>query len=323
MASSTKLLIAESKGFSGKALQNLQRFFDVDCADLDRHALLKRVAAYDLLWVRLRSRIDAEIFDAAANLKGVITATTGLTHIDLDDAHARGIEILSLKGETDFLRDIRATAELTIALTLALIRKLPGAMESVQHGEWERDRFVGTELYQKTVGIIGYGRLGSLVARNFTAFGAQVVVNSRDLVPGQTIDGHKCLTLSKLLGVSDIVSLHVNYEPENHHLLSARHFDLMKQGGYFINTSRGELIDEQSLIGALWAGRLAGAAVDVVANEVSGSLSESPLLAFGREHPNLIITPHIGGATFESLSKTEIFLAQKAIERFATAAIRN
>lgn len=307
------LLIAESSDFCAEAAALLKEHFRAEFADLDGEELLQRVATCEYLWVRLRHRIDARVFDAAPKLRAIITNTTGLNHIDTDEASRRGIEVISLRGETEFLRTIRATAELTIGLTLALLRKVPAAHAQVCAGLWNRDRFRGQEIFGKTVGIVGYGRLGQLVAEYFAAFGARVVVHDRRLVIGDSVDGHAICGLMELLSASDIVSVHLSYEPDNRHFFAAIEFQTMKPSAVFINTARGELVDESALLAALESGRLAGAALDVVESEHQATPNRARLVRFACSSDRLVLTPHIGGNTYESTARTEMFLSEKLV----------
>ncbi len=316
MHDNMRLLISESDGFSSEALEILRTTFEVTTADLDKDQIIGVIDSYDFLWVRLRSYIDHQVFDAAKRLRAVATNTTGLNHIDLVAAHERGIAIHSLKGQTEFLKEIRATAEHTLALCLALIRKIPQAYAHVLEGQWNRNAFQGREIHRKTVGIIGYGRLGKIVADYFRVFGARVIVTSADIAPGTTIDTFETTSLETLLRESDIVSLHVNFVPENTKLISAREFSLMKQSALFINTARGELVDEAALCEALRSGTISGAAVDVVSNEQRRNTDQNCLIEFARHSDNVLITPHIGGNTAESLAKTEAFLARQLVSHF-------
>lgn len=306
-----RLLIAECSRFSPRAISILSESFEVELADLDREGLLQRVAGFNFLWVRLRNLIDAEVMDAAPALRTVITNTTGLNHIDLDHAKRRGIDIVSLRGETKFLHRIRATAEHTIALTLALLRRIPDAHVHACDGQWDRNLFRGSEIYEKTVGIVGYGRLGRIAARYFCAFDASVIIHSLDLTPGTVVDSLPVVGLPQLLADADIVSLHVNYEPENEGLFGKAEFDQMKPDAVFVNTARGELVDENALADALESGKLAGAAIDVVRGEQTHDFAPSRLVQLARNLGNVVLTPHIGGNTHESLAKTELFLAKK------------
>lgn len=302
--------MSEVREFSPDALSLLEQYFDVHTLDSDRSALLRAVKDTDVLWVRLRHSIDSEVMDLAPNLKLIVSPTTGLNHIDEAECARRGISILSLRGETGFLREIRATAELTVGLMLSVMRHIPDAVVQVRQGDWNRDRFKGYELAQKRVGIVGHGRLGRLVAEYLQAFGCDVVACDPNPVEPPDVP---LVTLTELLETSDIVSLHINLTTENEGFFDDGCFDSIKRGAWLINTARGELVDEAALLVALRSGRIAGAALDVLANEDSGGMQEHPLVAYARSHNNLIITPHIGGATYESMAKTELFMTRKLI----------
>jgi D-3-phosphoglycerate dehydrogenase / 2-oxoglutarate reductase len=309
-----KTLVAESSGFSTQAAALLQELGDLVLADLSRGDLMRAVRGADILWVRLRHRIDAEVFAAAAGLRIVVTPTTGLNHIDVEGAHQRGIRVLSLRGEVDFLREVRATAEHTLALLLALLRRLPAAAMHVCGGGWNRDLFPGHELSGKVAGVVGYGRLGRLVAHSLKALGARVLV-ADPYVERETVEsGLQLLSLDELLRKAEIVTLHVAYSSTTHGFFGQREFALMREGGWFVNTSRGELVDEIALLAALRSARLAGAALDVITDEYSGELSNHPVIRYAREHDTLIVTPHIGGCTVESMEKTEVFMAKRLVE---------
>lgn len=316
-----KILIAESRGFSTAALQTLRGVAEIVEADLDRSGLLTAIGDTDILWVRLRNQIDAEVFDAAPRLKVVVTPTTGLNHIDQQEAARRGIRIVSLKGEVAFLKDVRATAELTVGLILNLMRNLLPATRDTLAGNWNRDAFQGHELYGKTAGIVGYGRLGHIVARYLQAFDMRVLVNDPDLDPEDLEPGLNRVPLDKLLRESDIVSLHVNLCDDTYGLFGKNEFEAMRPGAWFINTARGELVDEQALLDALRSGRLAGAALDVLCDEKSNGMGHSALVEYAQTHPQLIITPHIGGCTHESMEKTERFLAGRLVSSLAAGAM--
>jgi D-3-phosphoglycerate dehydrogenase len=309
-----RTLVAESQGFSARAAELLQQVGDVVLADLGRADLLRAVHGAEVLWVRLRHRIDAEVLAATPTLRIIVTPTTGLNHIDVEEAHQRGIRVLSLRGEVDFLREVRGTAEHTLALLLALLRCLPAAAVHVRGGGWNRDLFRGHELFDKTVGVVGYGRLGRLVARSLKALGARVLVADPHVREETVEAGLRLLLLDDLLREADIVTLHVAYASATHGFFGGREFSLMKERSWFVNTSRGELVDEAALLAALRSGRLAGAALDVITDEQSVQLSDNPLIRYARDHDTLIVTPHIGGCTVESMAKTELFMAQRVVE---------
>jgi D-3-phosphoglycerate dehydrogenase len=310
------IFVSESSRFSPDALRLLESLGRVELADVQNRAeLLTKVSRADILWVRLRHRIDAEVMDAAPRLRAIATATTGLNHIDLDETKHRNIRVISLRDHTDFLRDIYATAEHTMALIFALIRQVPAATRHVTDGGWNRDLFVGRELHGKKAGIVGYGRVGRMVARQLAAFGMHVVAADPALqaksAETETEDGVEVASLETLLATSDLVTLHVNFNEKTRGFFGASQFALMKPNAWFVNTSRGELVDEAALLGALRRGRIAGAALDVLSSEDSSGMAANPLVQYARDHHNLLITPHIGGCTVESTAKTEIFIAQQ------------
>lgn len=309
------ILMSESTDFSNFALMELESTAEVRMKDLNREQLLQEVGFVDVLWVRLRHIIDGEVMNAGPQIKFIATPTTGLTHIDLSTALEKGIEVVSLKGETEFLREIRATAEHTIALLLGLIRNLNAAAEHVKDGGWNRELFRGSELHNKTAGIVGYGRLGRIVAEYLAAFGVEVLVYDPVHLNDQIENGVRLVDLEYLLANSDIVSLHVNLTPENEKFFGIYHFNLIKEGAIFVNTSRGELIDEDALLNALVSGKLAGAALDVLTEENSIGMDSNKLVEYAKKNSSLLITPHIGGCTLESMHKTEEFLARKLIAR--------
>jgi D-3-phosphoglycerate dehydrogenase / 2-oxoglutarate reductase len=310
-----RLLISESHGFPPAALARLHEVADVTAADLDRSALEHEIGGADILWVRLRHRIDDALLARAPHLKMIASPTTGLTHIDLDAAARRGVRVLCLRGETSFLKDIRATAEHTVGLILSLIRHIPAAAAHVVAGGWDRDRFQGVELYGKTVAVIGYGRLGQIVARYLQAFDCRVL--AVDPKPSGT--SVEFCSLEDALRAADIVTLHVNLTSESRQFFGANQFASMRTGSYFINTSRGELVDESALLVALRSGRLAGAALDVLCEEHSEGMAAHPLVQFAETHSNLLLTPHIGGCAVEAMQKTEMFLAERLLSALASS----
>ena len=309
---SARILISESTGFSRTALSKLQSVGEVIAADLDRPGLLSSIDGVDVLWVRLRHRIDAEVLAAAGSLRILASPTTGLDHLDLVGAARRNIKVISLRDAGDFLKNVPATAELTLGLMLSLMRHIPSAVEDVAAGHWERDRFKGHEIRGKTVGIVGYGRLGRLVGAYLRAFGATIV--AADPYVSTSEAGIEMVSLPALLRVADVVTLHVTLSETTRALIDSEALALMKPGALLINTSRGEVIDSEALIRALQSKHLGGAALDVVAEESAQGVGSLPLVVYAREHNDLIITPHIGGCTFESMESTEVFVAERVCE---------
>lgn len=308
---SINILNAEPLGYSAKAGALLAQLGEVSAKEMTRSRLLKELDHYDVLIVRLAHQIDREVINAGGRLRAIVTATTGLDHIDLEYAQGRGITVLSLRGETEFLQEVRATAEHTWALLLGLLRNIVPASIAARQGNWDRDRFRGRELNGKRLGIVGLGRLGQKIARYGQVFG--MAVGAFDPLVREWIDGvRREPTLTDLLKKSDILSLHVSLNTETQGMIGATELALLPAGAVLVNTSRGQLIDESALIKALKRRHLAGAALDVVAQERNSEKRRlSPLLDYAGTHENLLITPHIGGATYESMAKTEVFMAHK------------
>jgi len=304
------IVVTESTGFSKCAADRLRTCGRVVMGDFDRTLLLTSVQEADVLWVRLRHRIDREVMEAAPNLRAIATPTTGVNHIDLAEAARRNIHVISLQGATEFLRNVYATAEHTLALIFALLRHLPGACEHVINGSWNRDLFVGRELHGKRAGVIGCGRIGRMVAGYLRAMGMRVLVTDSQNIGRPSQRGIELVSLSHLLYASDIVTLHIPLSEYTRGFFGEREFSRMKPGSWFINTARGELVNEDALLQALCDGRLAGAALDVLCDEYSaGGMSNNSIVQYACNHENVLITPHIGGCTNESREKTESFLA--------------
>ena len=306
-----RILNAEPLGYCDEARAILGQLGELTAGTLSRAELLSQLPDYDILIVRLAHQIDREVIDAGRRLQAIVTATTGLDHIDVEYARTQGIAVLSLRGESEFLHTVSATAEHTWALLLALLRRIPGAFASVRQGEWNRDDFRGHELEGKRLGIVGLGRMGQKVARYGLVFGMKVA--AYDPYAAEWMDGvARSPALPELLQRCDVLSLHVPLNAETRGLISADELVLLPAGAVLVNTSRGEVVDERALVQALENGHLAGAALDVIADEREPEKrNQSPLLAYARSHDNLIITPHIAGATHESMAKTEVFMARK------------
>jgi D-3-phosphoglycerate dehydrogenase len=318
-----RILLAEKSSFSERGIQAISAIAPTDLDDLTQEQLAEKISAYEILVLRLGLNVDSNVLEAGQKLCIVGTPTTGLDHIDMKTAKQRGVAVVSLQGERAFLEQVYATAEHTFALLLSLIRCIPSAFMSVKRNEWRRDLYRGYELNGKTLGLIGCGRLGSMVAGFGKAFGMRVLIYDphQTRLP-ETVE--VCRSLDELLEASDVVSLHATLNEETIGMLSFEQFQRMRQGAILINTARGGIINEKALLQALDSQRLAGAGLDVLCDEhfmsgynqsngdnQSGGKISHLLLEYAREHNNLIITPHIGGATFESVEKADLFLANK------------
>lgn len=291
------------------ALDVLRPIAEIETRQPTREALLAGIEKADAYFASLHVRADAEVLERARRLRVIATSTTGLDHIDLDVAAQKGIQILSLKEETAFLDSVTATAEMTWALLLATIRRLPWAFDAAKRGEWARDRFRGQQIAGMTMGILGYGRLGRIVGEYAKAFRLRVLacdVRAVDPAPGVEL-----VDLPTLLRESDILSVHIHLTPENRGLLSRREFAAMKPGAILVNTSRGAILDQGAFLEALANGPLAGAGIDVIEGEWQDDLAEHPLIRYANTHENLVISPHIGGVTHQSQRMTLEFTARK------------
>lgn len=302
-----RFLIAEPRNFSLDAIAILGEVAEVKTRVIVQEEVLQALSEYDGIWIRLGLRVGADDIPSSPRCRYVVAATTGIDHVDTAALERHGIQVVSLQGHTEFLESVRATAEHTLALLLALVRNVPSAHQSVLAGKWNRDAFRGIELNGKTAGIIGYGRLGRAMAGYLVSLGMSVLAYDPYV---ESVAGgvEKLDSLDELLSRSDVVSMHVALTDATRGMLDSRCFSLMKPGAFLVNTSRGAVINEEALLSALRSGTLAGAALDVISGEPAVDL-EHPLVVYARDHKNLILTPHIGGAAFGVMERCETYLA--------------
>ena len=310
-----KVLITESKDFSAKAIKRMKRAgWQVVKGRCDHQKLQKSINQYDGIIVRLGIKVDKRIINATKRTKFIATPTTGIDHIDVKTAKLRGIKVISLQGENNFLKTITPTAELAVGLMLNLIRNIIPASQEVLVGKWERERWVGRSMKGRTVGIIGMGRLGTITARLVTALGAKVIYHDPHKHYGRYTKVRSLATLAK---AADIVSVHVPLNTETTGLIGQDYFNRAKSGQILINTSRGAVVRERDLIVALRRKRIGGAGLDVITDEMSGQIQNNQIIRYARHHDNVIITPHIGGATYDEMRRVEEFITEKLIEELA------
>jgi D-3-phosphoglycerate dehydrogenase / 2-oxoglutarate reductase len=260
-----------------------------------------------VLFVRLAHQIDTAFLAQAPALRYLCSPTTGHVHMDERELAARGIRIVSLRGEQSFLETIRATPEHTFGLVLALLRRYRGAFSHVDTGGWDRDLFRGEELYGQSVGIIGLGRVGFRVASYCEAFGARVsYVDTKEVKAGQ--GWKRLLNVRQLIEASRVVILCASYANGAPPLLGTAEISAMR-GRYLVNTARGELVDEEALLAAIETDALEGVATDVLSHETGAH--QLPRWNAAAARRNIIVTPHIGGATFTAMARTENFIVSK------------
>jgi D-3-phosphoglycerate dehydrogenase len=283
-----------SEHISGPAIDALMERFDVvSLPELwkDQAALNARVGDFRALIVRNQTSVTAELLAAAPGLLIVGRAGVGLENIDLQAASAAGIVVSSTPDQNAI-----SVAELAIGLMLSLARSIPAANQDTRSGNWGRQRFVGTELYGKILGIVGAGRIGYLTARRAQAFGMKVLAYDPYLTPDNILLRElqaELLELDELLERADLVSCHLPATPETTGLFDAARFSRMKPTAFFINTSRGTVVREPDLIAALKAKQLAGAALDV-------RETEPPEPGELESLPNVILMPHVAALTLEA-----------------------
>ncbi len=298
-----RILVCDPIHPDGIAL--LQQHADVDVIGepaLTTAELIERIGAYTAVINRSRTALPAAVIEQGHQLRVIGRAGVGLDNIDLAAAEARGIEVINTPDTTSV-----SVAEHTLALMLALVRRLRYASQSLIAGRWEKNRIEGVELAGKTLGIIGFGRIGREVAKRAKAFGMHVLVNQTRFTPelAQAWQVEQ-VDLGELLRRSDFVSLHVPLRPSNVGLIGAGELALMKPTAYLINTARGGIVDEEALLAALDQGRLAGAGLDVFVGEPKPN---PRLLA----HERVLATPHIGANTADAQRRAALTIAEAVI----------
>ncbi|MCH2130255.1 MAG: hypothetical protein MK179_14005 [Pirellulaceae bacterium] len=293
---------------ASEGFQRLRETADIVIEPPDRSRLIELIEQFDVLWGHVDLKVDRDVLDRAPKLKVINTASTGTDHIDKQAAADRGIRVLSITTDYGLLDRFTATAECAWTLLLASMRHLRPATQHVLEGGWEMGRFVGQQLSDSTLGVLGVGRLGRMVCQYGQAFRARVL--GCDLKPFNE-PGVEAVDFHTLLAESDAISIHIHMLPENYHLFDATTLSKMKRGAVLVNTSRGDLIDETALMAALDSGQLSSFAADVLHDEWRTDMGKSPLVTYAQTHDNVIISPHMGGATQKSIDEARDFSARK------------
>lgn len=271
----------------------------VNQPDITPEELLEVIPEYPCMVVRSRTKVTKEVLDAGTSLKSVVRAGVGLDNIDVAYAKEKGIKVLNTPSAST-----QSVAELTVAYLMALARNIPLMTASMKAGKWEKKSFLGSEVSGKTLGLIGSGRIGSAVADRAIALGMDVVAFDPYVTELPNI---KLMGLDDLLTTADYISLHVPHTDETHNILDEAAFDKVKPGVRIINCGRGGTIDEDALYQAIQDGKVAGAALDVFAEE---PLADSKLFSLDQ----VIGSPHIGAGTKEAKARVGEVAAQKVIE---------
>jgi D-3-phosphoglycerate dehydrogenase len=290
----------------------LRARFDVD-VDYDGD-LLGRIAAYDGLVVRSATRVDEQLIDAAARLKVVGRAGVGVDNVDIAAATKRGILVVNAPEST-----VVSAAEHAVGLLLAVARSIPQAHAALKDGRWERSRFAGLELAEKTLGVVGFGRIGQQVARRARGLAMHVVAYDPFVAPERMreLGVEHAASLEDVLRAAEFLTLHTALTPESRGLIGRRELELARDGVRIVNCARGELVDEDALADALRSGKVAAAGLDVFSEEPYSG----PLL----ELDNVVVTPHLGASTQEAQDRAGVIVAEQvaaALEgRVATNAV--
>ncbi len=269
---------------------------------------LREDGGWDALIVRSQTRVDGELLEAGAPRLSVVgVASVGIDRIDVEAATRAGVMIVNAPTGNTI-----AAAEHTMALMLALLRRVPDADASVRAGEWDRARYTGHELRGKTLGIIGLGKIGRAVARRAAGFEMRVLASDPYLTEDQAAEaGAKLVGMAELLHRSDVITVHTPLTAQTRHLLGRAQLDATKPGAFVLNVARGGIVDESALADALASGHLAGAAVDVFSTEPMAP--DNPL----RATPNLVLTPHLGASTAEAQDRVGIEMAEQVLMALA------
>jgi len=297
-----RVLVAEMIGDSGVAL--LRERFDVDLgADWTREQLEERIGDYDGILIRSATKLDADLLGRATRLRAVGRAGVGVDNVDVPAATKRGIIVANAPQS-----NVVTAAEHTMALLLALARNVPQAHASLIAGKWERSKFSGVELYEKTLGILGFGRIGQLVAQRAHGFGMRVIAFD----PFVSAERYRELGVENaqssddLYAVADFITLHLPKTPETEGWLDSEALAKCKDGVRILNVARGPLVVDDDLQAALDSGKVGGAALDVFRSE---PITEHPLFAY----PNVIVTPHLGASTTEATDRAGYQAAEQVL----------
>jgi D-3-phosphoglycerate dehydrogenase len=308
-----RVLVTDS--LSAKGIEIFKKTAGIETVvdhEISPEKLKETIGQFDALVIRSRTKVTANIINAGDRLKVVGRAGSGLDNVDVQAATKRGIAVMNTPGGNTI-----TTAEHALCLLLALSRHIPQATASIKAGKWEKKKFEGRELFNKTLGIIGMGNIGSVVADRAKGLKMNVIAYDPYLTPERA---HKkeveLVSLDELLARSDYITVHTPLNKDTRHLINGEAFSKMKDGVMIINCARGGILDEEALLEALRSGKVKGAALDVFEKEPPG---EHPLLGMD----NVICTPHLGASTEEAQENVAIAVAEQIVDYLVKGVIRN
>lgn len=308
-----RVLVSDSLAEEGLEVFRRAEGIEVDVeTSLSSEELRAVIVDYDAIAIRSGTKLTAQIIDAAERLKVIGRAGIGVDNVDLDAATRKGIVVMNTpEGNTI------TTAEHTISMLLSMARRIPQANASVKSGKWEKKRFIGTEVFNKTLGIVGMGRIGKIVADRAQGLHMNVIAYDPFLSPEVVTKlGVEMVSLDDLLARSDFITVHTPKTKETVNLIDAKAFQKMKQGVYIVNCARGGIVNEKALHDALVAGKVAGAALDVFEKEPPG---DNPLLSLEQ----VICTPHLGASTEEAQLNVAVAVAEQIVDFLLKGTVRN
>jgi len=307
-----KVLIKEKIADSGVDL--LKQNFEVDLGlEMSDEELAEAIGAYDAILIRSATKLTPELIERAGNLKVIGRAGTGVDNVDIPAATRRGIVVANAPESNSV-----AAAEHTLALALALFRNVPQAHGGLVDGRWDRAKYKGAELYGKTIGIVGFGRIGQLVAKRAQAFEMDVIAFDKFVSAERfsELGVHGVSHLGELFERADVVTVHVPKTPETIGLIGAESIAAMKDGVRIVNCARGELVDLDALLAGLESGKVGGAALDVFPSE---PFTEHPIFA----RPDVVVTPHLGASTAEAQDRAGLVTAEQVTAALTGGVVTN
>ncbi len=296
-----KIIVTDGLQDTGMSILSKEAKVD-DRKGISAEDLVKEIGNYDAIIVRGRTKVTREVIEAGKNLKVIGRAGVGVDNIDIAAAKEKGVKVVNAPSSTT-----TAVAELAMGLIFALAREIPKADASMKRGEWLKKDFEGVELFGKTLGIIGFGRIGSTIGQTAAAVGMRIMACCLFRIPETIrIIGGELLVMDDIIEKSDFITIHTPLTDETRGMINAEAFARMKDGVYIICTARGGIIDEKALLDALNSGKVAGAALDVFE-------TEPPVFKELINHPKVIATPHMGGQTNEAQRRASVDISREVM----------
>ena len=283
-----------------KELKELKKLSNLSCLINPKKRIDDNIRNIDIYISNASIKVDKKFIQNAKKLKAIFSPSTGTDHLDLNEIKKKKIKLFHIANERKLLDGFTATSELTFGLLLALNRKLIPANIEAANGSWPREKFIGSQLFKKTFGILGFGRLGKISSNIARGFGMKVIANDIKKIKPKNVD---MVSIKNLFKRSDFISLHIHLNDKTEGLVNKNLLKLMKKTAMLINTSRGKIINENDLLYFLKNKKIGGAALDIIDGEWLSKvqLKNHRLIKYEKQNDNLLIVPHLGGTTYESI----------------------